>query len=245
MPIIDVDGLYGSLLPVSRGENREELLVLLDRFGIDRIILASALAVKGDFQRGNAELHQLLEGQSKLRGYVTVNAHYPEESIAEVRRYLSRSNFVGTRFYPADTRLRLAAEGSRRVLSALRRFGRPIFVVAHTEEEVRDTVTIAQEFTTLPFILGHLGEELWEMALGAVEEVLNIHLAVGGIHADRDKIKEAIELVGPRRLMFGSGLPVLHPAYAAGMVHDAGIPNPHKERVFYRNAQGLFGLRVE
>lgn len=242
MPLIDIHAHYGDPPYAVCRSRIEDLAAAMERYNIERLILASAFAQTCNFIQGNAELQQAIEGREGMCGYVVVNAHYPEESTEQVRQYLTRPHFVGTYFHPASTRQRVASEGTRLILDALRRYGKPVLIYTCSEQDVRDVVELARDYSTLQIILGQMGGPAWETAIRATASLLNCHLEIGAEQAARDKLKEALSEVGPRRLLFGSNMNVLHPAYVAGMVRDADIPNRDRERIFYRNALELFDL---
>ena len=242
MPLIDIHAHYGDPPYAVYRSSLADLSEAQERYNLDYLILASDFAQTGDFAQGNAELQKILEGQEKMLGYVVVNAHYPDESAEEARKYLGGSRFVGTYFHSAYSGQRVASEGTHRILDAVRRYGKPVLFHTRSEEDIRDTVELAREYTTLPLILGQMGGPAWETAIRATAEVLNCHLEIGAEPAARDKIRDALAEVGAKRVLFGSNMNVLHAAYVAGMVRDADIPARDRERVFYRNAQELFHL---
>ena len=59
---------------------------------------------------------------------------------------------------------------------------------------------------------------------------------------DYDKLAEAAQVVGIHRLIFGSGMPLINPVYALGMVRDSAIPAVDKDRILTRNAKKLFNI---
>jgi len=242
MPIFDVHAHFGhppgGVLPW----NGEALLQAMDRFQIQRVVLASWMAEAWDMVQGNQELHEALGQQERWLGYVVVNGHYPEESIEELQKYLGKGRFVGVKFHPAQTRQRLHSEGHWQILNACRRYGVPIFVSAFTEGEVLEVCEAAKEFSSLRFILGHMAEAAWEAALQAVEPQTNIFLDLGSLQADFNKVAEALARIGPRRLVFSSDSGRASIPYVAGMLRDAGLSRSDQERIFYRNAVELFGL---
>ena len=80
------------------------------------------------------------------------------------------------------------------------------------------------------------------MTLLVISQLLNVSLETGGMVADYDKIAEAEKLVGSNRLVFGSGMPLISPVYALGMLRDSSIPNLDKERILSKNAKKVFNL---
>lgn len=242
MPLIDAHAHYGDPPYAAYRSSIEDLAAAMERYHVERLLLASTFAQTCHFIQGNAELQKAIEGREDMFGYVVVNAHYPEESIDQVRQYLPRPNFVGTYFHPAYSRQRVASEGTRSILDALRRYGKPVLIYTCSEQDVRDVVELACEYGTLQIILGQMGGAAWETAIRATANLLNCYLEIGAEQAARDKIKEALSEVGAKRILFGSNMNILHAAYVAGMVREADISNRDRDRIFYRNALELFGL---
>ncbi len=243
MPSIDCHAFFGPTPETVREGTLGELERVLGDAQVGAALLASARAVHGDFRRGNAELQEAIADRQNLFAYVTVNAHYPEESVEECRVRFQSDRFRGLKLPRESAGPRIDSEGFRAILHAARRFGRPIFCDTRDESDVRDVVGLAQEYHTLKFILGGMAEEDWETAVLACEEVLNTVLELGSLVADRDKVGEAVASVTCRRVILGSHFPRLHPMYVVGMVRDAAISDSDRERIFYRNAIELFELR--
>lgn len=243
MPIIDSHAYFGPTPETVREGSLAELERVLGESQVGAALLASAMAVSGDFRRGNAELDEAIAPRNNMFGYVTVNAHYPEESGEEVRVRLQKPWFRGIKLPRVSAGPRIDSEGFRSILHMARRFGRPVFCGTHCAEDVRDIVILAKEFHTLKFILGGMAGDDWETAVRACEEQLNCVLEIASLSADRDKIGEAVRVVTPRRVLFGSHFPRMHPHYVLGMVKDAEIEPRDRERVVWRNAVELFELR--
>lgn len=243
MPVIDSHAYFGPTPETVREGSLAEIERVLGESQIGAVLLASALAVTGDFRRGNHELDEAIAPRNNMFGYVTVNAHYPEESGEEVRVRLQKPWFRGIKLPRESAGPRIDSEGFRSILHMTRRFGRPVFCETTCAEDVRDVVELAKEYHTLKFVLGGMAGDDWETAVRACEEQLNCVLEIGSLSADRDKVGEAVRLVSPRRVLFGSHFPRLHPHYVLGMVKDAEIEPRDRERIVWRNAAEIFELR--
>lgn len=244
MPIIDAHAYLGAPPESVRKGSIEEVESVLGTAKVNVVLLAGAMAETGDFQRGNEQLEKALQGHRGTYAYLAVNPSYPEESIEELRRRLGRGPFKGVKLPRETAGERVASEGFRTILNSAIRFGLPVFCDTASDQDVRDVVSLAAEFHSLKFILGGMGGAHWQTAIRTCESQLNCFLEIGDLDADRDKIRDAVAGVTPRRLLFGSHFPRLHPLYVLGMVQDAAVEDRDRDRMLWRNAAELFAIEV-
>jgi predicted TIM-barrel fold metal-dependent hydrolase len=159
-----------------------------------------------------------------------------------MRRYLVRDTFVGAILHEGYVRRPLNAEPMRQLVKALLRYGQPLLLRIEDPREINDLRDLAREFPTQRFIILHMADAHWPMALTLAAEIVNVYLETGGMVADYDKLAEALDVVGGHRLLFGSGMPLINPVYALGMVRDSSIPPTEKDKILSRNAAKVFGL---
>lgn len=242
MPIIDVHAHLGSWQFPTQPRSVEDIDKYLQRFGIEKACFSSAEAILCSFTSGNVRLFKEIEGRDRFLGYCVVNANYVDESVEEMKKYMDKSQCFGLKMHSGYSGQPPNSPGSMEILNAARRYGKPVLMHCYTASDCRAMDEVATEFTTLKFIMGHMGGPDWTPALRVAEELLNLYLDPCGSHAERDKIKEAYDTVGPRRVVFGSDLMLINPAFVAGMVMGSDIPDRDKERLLYTNAKEAFGL---
>jgi len=242
MPIIDVHAHYGTWQFPTQTRTPDALDSYLQRFGIETACFSSVEAILSNFVTGNARLFKDLAGHNRFRAYCTVNANYVDESIAEMKKYMSKSQCFGLKIHTSYSGQRVNSPGTKEILNAARRYGKPVLVHTWGAADCEAMAEVAQEFTTLKFIMGHMGGQKWQPALDAASQLLNLYLEPCGSYAERDKIREAYDTVGAKRIVFGSDLMLINPAFVAGMVMGSDIPDRDKERIMYTNAKEVFGL---
>ena len=191
---------------------------------------------------GNAWLAEQIEGRPRFRGYCVVNPLMLEASQEEMRKYLVKDNFVGALLHEGYIKRPLNSEPMRMLVKSLLRYDRPFLLNITDPREINDLQEVTKEFPTQRFIILHMADEHWPMALSLAAKITNIYLETGGMVADFDKLAEAVEIVGGHRLLFGAGMPLINPAYALGMVRDSAIPPMEKDRILSRNARKVFNL---
>jgi len=242
MPIIDCFGQLGPQPYPTLATTPDVFDRLMKKFGIDLTFVVATEALRGSMKDGNEWLAAQIAGRENFRGYCVVNPLMLEASQEEMRKYLFKPTFMGALLHEGYVNRPLNSEAMRQLLKSLLRFDRPLLLHISNPREMNDLQEIAREFPTQRFIILHMAEKYWPMALSLAAKVTNIYLETGGVEADFDKFSEAIQALGAHRLLFGSGMPLVNPVYALGMIRDSAIPAIEKERIMIRNAKKVFNI---
>lgn len=246
MEVIDVHTHFGKWALPTNCENISIFLEIMRRNRIAKSIVSSSLAILYDFQEGNKELRKIIDSYNKkLYGYVVVNPNYFELSKRELKFYLGFKNFVGVKFHPKHCQQSICSYESRKLLKVIEDYQVPLLLHTYSSslETPRNLLKITQDFSNLKIILAHMGGDNWKAGIEVAQKVKNTYLEICCSHPARDKIREAVDRIGARRVLFGSDSTLLDPAFALGMVKDADISQKEKELILYRNAQQLFDLK--
>ena len=242
MPI-DIRANFTRHDAVGREFGIEGVTKALDRFGIEAAILVPRLAVDADFVQGNRELLEAMKSDDRLYGYLVVNPVFCEESIKLMRQAMIHPEFVAMAMFQGASKPYPNLDDCRELLNAYRRFTKPVMLNVESPEAVAAAEQIAGEFSTIKFILGSMGGKAWKCVMGLGKR-LNLHLETSGA-LDSEKIEEAVESFGPRRIMFGSDLPFANPASILALIQSSNIPEDVMIRILDTNAKTLFGFRQE
>lgn len=242
MPIIDCYGQLGPQPYPTQATTPEALERLMTRFGVDMTFVAATEALRGAMSSGNAWLQEQIAERPRFRGYCVVNPLMLEASQEEMRRHLTKDQFVGAMLHEGYIKRPLNSEPMMALTKSLLRYDRPLLLQISDPREINDLQQLAREYPTQRFIILHMANEHWPMAVSLAAKIMNVYLETGGMVADYDKLAEALDIVGGHRLLFGSGMPLINPVYALGMVRDSAIPAIEKERILSRNARKVFNL---
>jgi len=247
MPIIDAHAHYGEWFFPIRASSAEDILDMFRKFDIEKAIFSSSKAIVYDMSEGNAELKSLLEEHPQFYGYVVANANYMEESKEEIDRYLGLEKFLGLKMHPDYSGQPINSPASKEIISHSARYRKALIVHTWGEQGVSNTLEVAGDFPSLNVIMAHMGGDGldgagWRAAIRAAGTAHNTYLEVCGSILDRDRIREAVEQVGAHRILFGSDMTLINPAFVMGMIVDSEISEDDKERIFYRNAKALFSI---
>ncbi|MHB9026057.1 MAG: amidohydrolase family protein [Armatimonadota bacterium] len=242
MAVIDCYGQLGPQPYLTKATTPEALEALMGKFNVDMTFVAATEALRGSMSAGNAWLAEQIAERPRFRGYCVVNPLILEASNEEMRKHLQKERFVGSILHEGYTRRPLNSEAMRALVKALLRYDKPLLLQIPDARSINDLQEVAKEFPSQRFVILHMAEENWPMAIALAAKHINVCLETGGAVADYDKLAEAVQYVGGHRIVFGSGMPLVNPAYALGMIRDSSIPALEKDRILSKNAYKVFNL---
>jgi len=217
--------------------------VSLDRDGLAAMMEENALSECCVFAPDNGEVQRCVESIEGAHGLVWANPRVPG-NIEEAIRLLDEPAFLGVKlhplldsFHPNDPALRPLMEVvSARRLPVLVHCGHPIFTLPWSIEE------LAVEYPDANIIFGHMGGGNIVYINACIDIACrrpNVYLETSGMPM-HTKVAQAIERVGPTRVLYGSDAPFHHPAVEILKVRVSGLDDELIERVLRTNAQELF-----
>ncbi len=245
--IIDVHGHLGHWSFPLKQMTAQELLQQMDNYGIDLTIVSSSLAVRYDFMEGNALLAASLPQTPRIKGYVTVNLNYPQESVREIHRYLDfteRNVFVGIKIHPMMNRQRFDTKAGLLIAQAAALCNAPILIHTYGSEieTPRQVLAAVERFPSLKIILAHSGGFDWQLAMEIADASEHLYAEISSSCSTPDKLLQLVDAFGQQRVLFGTDSTLFHPAYSLGMVDDAKLPPSILKNIMGMNAQRLFGF---
>ena len=103
---------------------------------------------------------------------------------------------------------------------------------------------LAENFKDITIVMLHMGHGhgiYIKAALDVARRFDNIYLETSGMPM-HSKVKEAVELLGDERVMYGSDIPFHDPSVEVGKICASGLSRRQLERIFYTNAKEV--LRI-
>jgi predicted TIM-barrel fold metal-dependent hydrolase len=199
--------------------------------GISKTVVVSVF--HSDYNKANAELAGIIaQHPGRLIGFVFVHATRDAGRIFRmVERAVRKWRFRGIKIHGFD------AMPTREVCEAARAFRLPIFVDVISRPEVIDM--LAPQYPDVNFIVAHLGSytDDWRAHQQVVYQMARYPNVYGDTSAVRrfDYIVEAIKRAGPRKLIFGSDGPWIHPGVELHKVRLLGLAKEHEAQVLGGN----------
>ena len=238
-PVIDVHGHLGTWFFPTPTEGTSSILRLMAKYHIERCVLSSAPGIIYDFVEGNRQLKEAIFGHPSLRGYVVVNPNYFEQSCAELDRYYRDENFVGAKIHCAYSRSNTASRKTWALIEEVAKRGKPLLIHTGGSDALKTLREIARGYRDFTIIVAHGGGQ----GAGAIiADTDNIYLEFCSSSPNPWVIHEALEAIGPERLLFGSDQDLIDPGFVLGTYQDAGLTGETWRMVAYENAKRVFGI---
>jgi hypothetical protein len=217
--------------------------VSLDRDGLAALLAEHGIGGCVVFHPDNAYVDEVVRSVEGAYGLVWANPRLPGY-LDEALRFLEAPHFLGVKlhplldgYHPNDPAVHpLMRELVARGLPVLIHCGHPIFTLPWSIEE------LVVEFPEAKVILGHMGHGNIVYINGAIDVAArnpNVYLETSGMPM-HTKIREAVERVGPERVLYGSDAPFHHPSVEIAKVRVSGLEPALVERVLGENGRTLF-----
>ena len=203
--------------------------------GIDKTIILAPL--HGNYPRANAQVARIVARYpGRLIGFVFVHARRDAGRIfSMVKHATSRWRFRGIKVHGFESM------PSREVCETARVFRLPILVDVISRPEVVDM--FAPQYPDVNFIIAHLGSftDNWkahDQVTFQLARYPNVYADTSGVR-QFDYLVKAIQRGGPKKLLFGSDGPWLHPGAELYKIRLLGLSPNDEQLVLGGNALRL------
>ena len=240
----------------------EERVRRMDTYSVDKAVLLGGVfnedwhEVRGslrvsDFQKTNEVVGRALKAfPDRFIGFAWLNPLMPDV-VDLLDHCVQDLGMRGIKLVPYGLHFLLYSVPVFRICEKAQKYGIP--VASHTGFEVWDLpaniVALAAEFPEVDFVMLHMGAyppTFWgiNQAIEGGERHENIYLDTSSMPYPK-KIKEAVNRIGARRVMFGTdngGSGGNDLVYEIGKVEEAGLTEEEYRMVMGESAAELLGL---
>jgi uncharacterized protein len=197
------------------------------RAGIQKTVIFSVF--RKDYSKGNAEVARIVARHpNRFFGFAFVNCKRDAGRIREmVEQAVHHWNFRGIKVHGFESL------PTREVCETARTFGLPLIVDVAGKTAAIDL--FASEYPDLNFIIAHLGSFIDDW--GAHARVIEQMVRYPNIFADSSAVRrfdylvEAVRRAGPRKILFGSDGPWLHPGLELHKIRLLGLPKAQESLI--------------
>ncbi|MHB8566491.1 MAG: amidohydrolase family protein [Nitrososphaerales archaeon] len=181
----------------------------------------------------------------KLVGYVWPNPN-DEASVKLVRKAISEWGFKGIKLHPLVHAFLPNSEIVYPIMDEARKSKVPVLIHSgHAPFSLPWSIgELAENYRDVTIVMLHMGHGhgvYIEAAINTAKRFDNIYLETSGMPM-HTKIKEAVEILGENRVMYGSDIPFHDPAVEITKVTASGLSQKNLERVFYWNAREILAI---
>jgi uncharacterized protein len=247
--ILDVHCHLSGVPGVTPDDRMARLLEFADRLGIDRVCVYMGMTwtqvpKPDDFRRQNDQVLSALEHWSERAfGFVYLNPHYVEESLAELDRCVRDGPMVGVKLWVAR---RCADEQIDPIIRRAAQLKAVVF--QHTwwkasgnfagESTPADLALLAPRHPQATLICGHTGGD-WERGVRAIRPFKNVYADLAGSDPTAGFTEMAVRELGAERVLFGSDAGGRSFASQLAKVTGADIPDDAKRLILGENLRRL------
>jgi predicted TIM-barrel fold metal-dependent hydrolase len=210
------DGLTG---PWDTDAPLEEYVRRAARAGIDRTVLLAAF--HSDYAAANREVARIVASRPRrFYGFAFVHPDRDRGRVYDlVQVAVQEYGFVGIKAHRHDARI------TREVCEVARAFSLPVLYDAMGEVTIAELV--AAQYPDVTFIFPHLGSfgDDWRAQLAMIDHLArhpNVYADTSGVRRF-DLLLQAVGRAGPRKILFGSDGPWLHPAVELAKVRALAL----------------------
>ncbi|MBM3701100.1 MAG: hypothetical protein FJW68_09350 [Actinobacteria bacterium] len=200
-------------------------------------------------------LEFILANSNFAYGYLVYNPHFIERSLNIIRDNFGKNNIVGIKMHPEDHRCFIDDEKYRPLWKIASEKKIPVLShtwnpnVASSFQKFADAVLfekVIMEFPGLKIILGYAGAKdyYYIEVVKMLKKLKKYHLYIdtAGDILYRGMLEKFVESAGAERILFGSDVPWMDPAFTISYIESSGFSLPVKTRIFSGNAADLFAI---
>jgi uncharacterized protein len=222
------DGFTG---PWDTRASLKKYLRWADEVGIQRTVLWAALHT--DYSAANREVARIVASNPRrFYGFAFVHAERDRGRIHRmVQEAVKRYGFCGIKVHRHDARI------SREICEVARTYALP--VVYDPMGEVSVVELIATEYPDVNFIIPHLSSfaDQWDAQLALIDHLVrhpNIYADTSAVRRF-DLLEQALKRAGPKKILFGSDGPWLHPGVELAKIYAMNLPVAQQRLILGEN----------
>ena len=261
---IDVHNHFGSIPGVSATvRDIDAIQFYANRHYLEYSVCSSYVAYHEDIEAGNVEMLDKISGYPNLLGSPVISPTHMKTSLKWLDMFQLNDRLAHATLMIDTVLERPGSEPYMKMFSEAAARKVPIFLNGPNRDQIRlmswpkgpgfapfegrsgaaDVVSMLLEvglrFPNLPIILGHgMGEDGIEL----VNKTKNIYLELSGSFPEAGAVRRAIDRVGADRIVFGTDLDVIVPAYGLGIYYDANLTIEEDRKIMAENARRILRM---
>lgn len=236
--VIDAHAHTGSWGSPGQAFDMDSLRRMNDRVGFAKVVISSRIALYYDVPRGNAEVAQLAESDSRFYGSMIFNGHYYDESREQIERYADHPRFVCAKIH-SSMGLAVNSPENLRLMELLAAKKLPLTMHTWTGDGPA-AADAARKFPELTFFWFHALAADYRKAAELARDLPNVCLEFVTSTQERGKVEYLARHFYTSRIVFGTDQTLLNPIYSLGPILEADLSEADRRKILAENARRLF-----
>ncbi len=219
---------------------KERLIEQMDEFEVEKTFLCPS-----NFQNNDDVVDAVQAYPDRIVPFVWVNPAL-DDVEKKLEKYINQEGFKGIKMQPLFDSFVADDPVVYPVMDFARAYNIPVFIhCGHPPFSLPWSIALlAEQYPDVKVTMIHMGHGhgvYIDASLKMARRYNNLYLEMSGMPMG-SKIKEAYEIVGSDRIMFGIDSPFHHPTVEIQKVLSCGLDEKAQQDVFYNNAKKLLGL---
>ena len=225
---------------LGEGDSLDKLLAMEDAAGIETIILMPSPVMHPD----NRAIAAAAAGNPRLIPCACVSAALGDEATDELERALGEDGMQGLKLMPPLHGYRILDAAVDPLIEIARAHRAPVTIHSTSSPaHPLEIAVVAGRYPDVPFIMDHMGHRYWaDSALEAAQQQDNLWLGTTIAAYEPAMIQAAVDLIGAKRVVFGSNAPQAYPDLAVESIRRLGLPDADQAAIFGDNLAEIYGL---
>jgi predicted TIM-barrel fold metal-dependent hydrolase len=211
----------------------------MKRYNIRCSIVSAAESIRYDTAAGNAAIAQVVARHPELKGYVELNPLQYELSCAEMKRYLPRPEFAGVEIELTHIPCPTGGPQVHALMAEIARYGKPVLFMPATGGDAEAERDLARSYPTVQLVHAHGFDSAWAHI---VADTPNISVEFCLSSASHHHLRDALDILGPERVLFGTDQALLGVGGQIGLYLDARMTAHERQLVLRDNARRLYKI---
>lgn len=197
---------------------------------------------------GNALVFRAADKHPEMHGYVYVDPRDKEKTIEQIERYIGHPAMIGIKLWIScpvnDPCVHPVAEkaSDEGLIMLVHSWRRGSHLVKGYQSLPCQVAELASSYPKVRFIMGHMGGD-WENGVCEVADAGNVLVDTCGTINEAGMVETAVEVLGAKRIVFGSDAPGSAYLPNLGKIISAKIDNRDKVRILSENMAELLARR--
>ena len=243
-----IDGHSHFCVELGIKTSKEQFIDAMDSYGISKSCVSSSEAINYCAERGNDAVLDFMEQYpNRIIGFCVPNPH--RQPLREVKRCI-KAGFRGIKLHPwchdcplsSPKYLAVFEEAASQEIPILFHSGGTLKISDFKYAPLEKILLLAQEFSTVNWIIGHMGLDRWQEAIDMVAPFKNLYLDITMSMPHPDRVERAVQKVGAHRVIFGTDMTLLDPAVPLGLIQGSKISKEEKGLVLGGNIMRLLQM---
>jgi len=219
----------------------EDIIYSMERNGIDvSVVFAYGRLLNESFKHNTTVRNAITKYPDKFVGFVRPNPWY-EESVNEMDIFVGELGFKGVKLHSGMESFPVNHSIVSPVIEKASKYGIPIIIDG-------DPALIgdwADQFPDVTFIIAHMSGRGYQTAFFVARKCENIVLETSVNAWTHRILKQAIDIIGPERIIWGSDTPFHTPEVELKKLEMARLNEEDKDMILGGNICRMLGIEYK